>query len=107
MQVLKIRSALAAAVLAIVFLGFSLAGGTGNAHGLWAHRAYPAPRHPTGKLEQAPSRPRYNTVVIVTDLRGRVIADIFRCLDLRDNQQSISKINYGLLLSAGAKLICP
>jgi cytochrome c553 len=49
MQVLKIKSALAAAVLAIVFLGLALAGGTGNAHGLWAHRAYPAPRHPAGQ----------------------------------------------------------
>ena len=45
-------------------------------------------RPATKKLEQAASKPRYNTVAIVTDLRGRAIADIFRCLGLQDKQQS-------------------
>ena len=45
MQVLKLKSALVAVILGIVFLGFSLVHGTGNAHGLWAHRTHPAPRH--------------------------------------------------------------
>ena len=45
MQVLRSKSAVAAAILAIIFLGFGLIHGTGHAHGLWAHRAYPAPRY--------------------------------------------------------------
>lgn len=45
MQVLKLKSALVAVILGIVFLGFSLVHGTGHAHGLWAHRTHPAPRH--------------------------------------------------------------
>jgi cytochrome c553 len=45
MRVHKSKSAVAAAIPGIVFLGFSLVHGTGNAHGLWAHRAYPAPRY--------------------------------------------------------------
>jgi cytochrome c553 len=45
MQVLKLKSALVAVILGIVFWGFSLVHGTGNAHGLWAHRTHPAPRH--------------------------------------------------------------
>ncbi len=59
------------------------------------------------KLEQEPSRARYNTVAIVMDLRGKGIVDIFPCPDLQDKRQSISKISYGPLLSAGAKLIWP
>ena len=42
MKVLSLKWALPAAILAIVFSGFSL---TGNAHGLWAHRAHPAPTY--------------------------------------------------------------
>jgi len=45
MRVLKSISATAATILAIIFLGFVLVHGTGNAHGLWAHRAYPMPRY--------------------------------------------------------------
>ena len=59
MQVLKIRSALAAAVVAIVFLGFSLAGGPGNAHGLSAHRAYPAPRYQEARAGSLQAKIQY------------------------------------------------
>lgn len=45
MQVLRSKSAASAAILAIIFVGFSLIHGTGHAHGLWAHRAYPMPRY--------------------------------------------------------------
>jgi cytochrome c553 len=43
MQVHNLRPALLAAILALAFLGLGLAGGTGNAQGLGAHRAYSAP----------------------------------------------------------------
>jgi cytochrome c553 len=46
MKVLSLKLVLPAVILAIVFFGFALADGTGNAHGLWTHRAYRAPRHP-------------------------------------------------------------
>ena len=45
MQVLSSKSAVSAAILAIIFLGFGLIHGTGHAHGLWAHRAYPMPSY--------------------------------------------------------------
>lgn len=45
MQVLRSKSAVSAAILAIIFVGFGLIHGTGHAHGLWAHRAYPMPRY--------------------------------------------------------------
>jgi cytochrome c553 len=45
MQVLRSKSAASAAILAIIFVGFGLIHGTGHAHGLWAHRAYPMPRY--------------------------------------------------------------
>jgi cytochrome c553 len=45
MKIAGLRLLFSAAILAIVFLGFSLAHSTGNAHGLWAHRAYPAPSY--------------------------------------------------------------
>jgi cytochrome c553 len=45
MQVLNLKAALPAVILAIVFLEFSLVHGTGNAHGLWAHRTHAVPRH--------------------------------------------------------------
>jgi hypothetical protein len=61
-------------------------------------------RPATEKPKEEPSGPRYNTVAIVTGLRGRVIVDIIRCPDLRDKRQSISKISYGLSLSTGGSL---
>ena len=41
---------------AIILSGFGLIHGTGNAHGLWAHRAYPAPRLPGSSSRQPPSQ---------------------------------------------------
>ena len=61
----------------------------------------------TFRRELETYRPRYNIVAIVTGLRGKGIVDIFPCPDLQDKRQSISKISYGPLLSAGAKLIWP
>ena len=44
MQVLR-SSAVSVAIFAIIIVGFGLIHGTGHAHGLWAHRAYPMPRY--------------------------------------------------------------
>ena len=44
------------------------------------------PRPGIEKLEQEPSRARYNTVAIVMDLRGKGIVDIFPCPDLQDKR---------------------
>jgi cytochrome c553 len=59
MQVLRLKSASAAAILLIVFLGFSLAGGTGYARGLWAHRAYPAPRYREARVGTLQAKIQY------------------------------------------------
>ena len=59
MQVPGSKSAVAAAILAIIFLGFGLIHGTGHAHGLWAHRAYPAPHYREARVGTLQAKIQY------------------------------------------------
>ena len=59
MRVLRSKSAAAAAISATILLGFGLIHGAGNAHGLWAHRAYPAPRYQEARAGSLQAKIQY------------------------------------------------
>jgi cytochrome c553 len=70
MQVLKSKSGLSAAILLVVFLGLSLVHGTGNAHGLWAHGAYSAPRYQEARVGTLQAKIQYCSDCHGTSGRG-------------------------------------